>query len=63
MYLGGIELVLKVVDDVAVGDALQWGLAEVRLEGRQDLVRIVDEVQHKGLGRWQANHHTNHHKW
>ena len=47
--LRGIELGLEIMHHVRIGDALECGLTEVGLEGREDLVGVVDEVQDKGL--------------
>ncbi|MCY1542621.1 hypothetical protein D9M68_783780 [compost metagenome] len=45
---GAVQLVTQVVYQVRVGHVFQLGGAVVSLERREDLVRLVDEVQHVG---------------
>ena len=44
----GIELGLEIEDQVGIGGHGQLGRGVVSLEGRQDVVGVVDEIHHEG---------------
>ena len=44
----GIELGFEIQDHVGIGGGCQLGGGVVRLEGRQDVVWLISEVDHVG---------------